>query len=41
MFQPFPTSGLEWVHPKDLNSNKYSSNGSTVCLLEVDLEYPI
>ena len=34
-----PTSALKWIDPKDFDSNKYSSNSSKVCVLEVDLEF--
>ena len=34
-----PTSGFKWIDPKDFDLNKYSSNSSTGCVLEVDLEY--
>ena len=27
------------LHPKEFDSNKYSSNSSKGCVLEVDLEY--
>ena len=32
----FPTSGFKWIDPKELN--KYSSNSSKGCILEVALE---
>ena len=35
-----PTSGFKCIDPKDFDSNKYISNSSTGCILEVDLEYP-
>ena len=35
-----PTSGFKWIDPKDFDSNKYSSNSSKGCVLEIDLEYP-
>ena len=38
--QFLPTSGTKWVDPKDLDSNKNSSNSSRICVLEVDLKYP-
>ena len=28
------------MHPKDPDSNKYSTNISENCILEIDLEYP-
>ena len=36
----FLTSGLKWIDPKDFSLNKYTSNSSKGCDLEVDLEYP-
>ena len=35
-----PTSGFKWIDPKEFDLNKYTSNSSKVCVLEVDLEYP-
>ena len=35
-----PTSGLVWMDPKEFGLNKYTSNSSKGCVLEVDLEYP-
>ena len=35
-----PTSGFKWIDPKEFDLNKYTSNSSKVCALEVDLEYP-
>ena len=34
------TSGFKWIDPKELELNKYTSNSSNGCVLEVDLEYP-
>ena len=34
-----PTSGFKWTDPKKFNLNKYTSNRSKRCVLEVDLEY--
>ena len=34
------TSGFKWLDPKEFDLNKYTSNGSKGCVLEVDLEYP-
>ena len=34
-----PTGGFEWVDPKDIGSNKCSSNSSIGCVLEIYLEY--
>ena len=33
-------TGFKWRDPKEFNLNKYASNSSKVCVLEVDLEYP-
>ena len=35
-----PTGELKWIDPKKFNFNKYTSNSSKGCVLEVDLEYP-
>ena len=35
-----PTSGFKWIYPKKFDLNKYTSNSSKGCVLEVDLEYP-
>ena len=35
-----PSGGLKWIDPKYFDWNKYSSNSSKVCVLEVVLEYP-
>ena len=40
MFEFLPISEFKWIDPKDFYSNKYSSNNSKGCVLEVDLEYP-
>ena len=34
------TSGFKWINSKELDLNKYTSNSSKGCVLEVDLEYP-
>ena len=36
----FPTSGFKWIDTKEFDINKYTSNSSKGCVLEVDLEYP-
>ena len=36
----FPKCGLKWIDPKEFVLNKYNSNSSKECVLEVDLEYP-
>ena len=35
-----PTGTFKWIDTKSFDLNKYSSNSSKGCLLEVDLEYP-
>ena len=35
-----PMSDLKWLDLKELGWNKYTSNSSKRCVLEVDLEYP-
>ena len=34
------TSGFKWTEPKEFDLNKYTSNSSKGCVLEVNLEYP-
>ena len=34
-----PTSGFKWIDPKEFDLNKYTSNSSKGCVLQVDLEY--
>ena len=34
-----PTDGFKLVDPKKLDSNRFNSNRSKSCVLEVDLEY--
>ena len=34
-----PTSGFKWIDPKMFDLNKYTSNSSKGCVLEVDCEY--
>ena len=36
----FQQVDLKWIDPKKFNLNKYNSNSSKGCVLEVDLEYP-
>ena len=36
----FPTSGFNWIDPKELELNKYTSNSSKGFGSEVDLKYP-
>ena len=33
------TGGFKWIDPKGFDLNKYTSNSSKGCILEVDLEY--
>ena len=40
MYKFLPTSGFKWIDPKEFDLNKYTSNSSKGCVLEVDLEYP-
>ena len=35
-----PTSGFKSIDPKEFDCNKYVSNNSKRCILEVGLEYP-
>ena len=35
-----PTSSFKWIDPKEIDLNKYTSNSSKGCVLEVYLEYP-
>ena len=39
MYKFPPTSGLKGIDPKEFDLNKYTSNSSKGCVLEVDLEY--
>ena len=34
------TSEFKWTDPKEFDLNKYNSNSSKECILEVDLKYP-
>ena len=34
-----PIGGFKWVDPKEFDLNKYTSNSSKGCVLEVDLEH--
>ena len=40
MYKFLPTSGFKWIAPKEFDLNKYNSNSSKGCVLEVDREYP-
>ena len=35
-----PTSGFKWIDLKEFDLNKYTSNSSKRCVIEIDLEYP-
>ena len=35
-----PTSGSKWIDANESDLNKYASNSSKGCVLEVDLKYP-
>ena len=39
MYKFPPTSGLKGIDPKEFGLNKYTSNSSKGCVLEVDFEY--
>ena len=39
MYKVLPTSGLKWIHPKEIDLNKYTSNSSKGYTVEYDLEY--
>ena len=40
MFKLLPRSGFKWIDPKEFSWNKYTSNSSKGCAVEVDIEYP-
>ena len=35
-----PTSEFKWIDPKGFDSNKYNSNNSKGCVLQIDVEHP-
>ena len=35
-----PASRFKWIDPKVYDLNKYTSNSSIGCVIEVDLEHP-
>ena len=35
-----PIRGFKWIDPKEFDLNKYTSNNSKGCVLEVEFEYP-
>ena len=39
MSKLFATSGFKWIDPKEHELNKYTSNSSKGCVLEVDPEH--
>ena len=39
MSKYLPTSGFKWIVPKEFDLNKYTSNSSKDCVLQVNLEY--
>ena len=38
-YKLLPTSEIKWIDPKEFGKNKYTSNSSKGCVLEVDLDY--
>ena len=40
MFKFLPTSGFQWIDPKEFTMNKYTNNTSKECILQVHPEYP-
>ena len=40
MYKFLSTSGFKWIDGKEFDLNKYTSNSSRRCVIEVDLEYP-
>ena len=40
MSKLLPASGFKWIDPKQFHLNKYTSNSSKGCVLEVNLKYP-
>ena len=40
MSKLLPTSGFKWIDPKVFDLNRYTSNSSKGCGIEVDLEFP-
>ena len=40
MFKFLSTCRFKWIDHKEFDSNKYGSNSSKGCVLEVDLEHP-
>ena len=39
MFTFIPTCEFKLIDPKEFDLNKYTSNSSKFCVLEIDLEY--
>ena len=40
MYKFLPTSGIKCIDSKEFDWNKYTTNSTKRCVLEVDLEYP-
>ena len=40
MSKLLPASGFKWIDLKEFDLNRYTSNSSKRCVLEVDLQYP-
>ena len=40
MYKFISTSKIKWIDPKEFDLNKYTSNSSKRCVLEVVLDYP-
>ena len=40
LFRFLPTGVFKWIDPKEIDLNKYTSNNSKECTLEVHLQYP-
>ena len=39
MYEFLPTNGFKWIDHKEIDLNKFTSNGLKGCVLEVNLEY--
>ena len=40
LFRFLPTGVFKWIDPKEIDLNKYTSNNSKECTVEVHLQYP-
>ena len=40
LFKFLPVSGFKWIDSNEFDFNKYTSNSSKGCLIEVGLKYP-